>query len=339
MTCTFYIKKKTQFASISSGNFCHLFWGHFCATFTLLRHYFEKLDKSNSYHNIFNKNIQLIFEWKPKGYLILENFYKIFYKNKIIWSPDNNNIINTAIKLDFDDNKYEYTRGLIRGYKFLQYTNSGSEILRKRYQKNNDKCLVYNTRSKGRRVLNDSGIINILKKFCNEKKYIFKHIDTGRLSYEEQLSIMSNADIYLYYHGAAGVFKSLVRDDALIIEFQPGNSWHTGFILVENYQRSTHILTTTSQLKSDVGSLPKLKPEINYSNTIPLFELSNSENIWANNRGKSRNINFDRILQILNYATNNNELSKRLNIIEYSNSVHWLKDIYNGRGIHCIEED
>lgn len=145
--------------------------------------------------------------------------------------------------------------------------------------------------------------------------------------------------IYIYYHGAAGVFKSLVRDDALIIEFQPGNSWHTGFLLVEDYQRSTHILTTTNQLESKVGSLPELKPDINYPDTIPLFELSISKNIWKNNRGISRKINFDRILQILNFATNNNELSKRLNIINYSNSVHWLKDIYNGIGFHCIEED
>ena len=339
MNYIFYIRKNTQFASINSNNFCHLFWGHFCATFTLLRNYFEELDKSNSYDNIFNKDIQLIFEWKPNGYLLLEGLYKIFYKNKILFLAPNNILNNTAITLNFDDNKYEYTRGLIRGYNFLKYINSGSEILRKRYQKNNDKCLVYNPRSKGRRAINDDGIINILRKFCEEKKYIFKLIDTGHLSYEEQLSIMSNTDIYIYYHGAAGVFKSLLRDDALIIEFQPGNSWHTGFLLVEDYQRSTHILTTTNQLQSEVGSLPNLKPDINYPDTIPLFELSNSKNIWSNNREISRKINFDRILQILNFATNNNELSKRLNIINYSNSVHWLKDRYNGIGFHCIEED
>lgn len=159
------------------------------------------------------------------------------------------------------------------------------------------------------------------------------------MSFEEQLSVMSNADIYIFYHGAAGVFKSLVRDDALIIEFQPGNSWHTGFILVEDYQRSVHILTTTNKLESEVGSLPLLKENVNSNDAVPLFEISNSiENIWGKNRGISRSINLERIMQILNFAIDNKQ-SKRLNILEKSKSIYWLKEIYNGIGFHCLEED
>lgn len=328
----FYIKNITQFINFGgSNNFCHSFWGHFCPTISLITEYYEKKYSSDLINNyVLNPNIQLIFQEKPNCFKLLSELYKNFYINDISWNK--NYIDNHAIILNFDNNRYEYTAGLIKNYLFLPYVNKGTNILRNYFTQNyintNDKkLLIYNSRSNGRTILNEKNLINELTLFCNQYNLNFQCIDTGNMLFKDQLEILSKTNIYITAHGSACVLKSLLPDDAIIIEYQPGNSWHTGFLFIEDYNRLTHILS----------SKKKIIPSTKYNNNIYQLYEKTADDTWSKNRGISRNINISKTIFLLKIICSFNKSYKE-NIFESIESITWLSMVYNNRGINLIED-
>jgi hypothetical protein len=88
-------------------------------------------------------------------------------------------------------------------------------------------------------------------------------------------------------HGAAGALITLLPDDALVIEIQPGESWHTGFVYLSPMARVTHVLVT----------LPNALISHGENHTFPLFENNNNE--WRQNRDQGRSVDIDSIIGFL----------------------------------------
>ena len=346
---TFYIKGVTEFAAHAPRNFCHVFWGHFLATLELLH------DES------INRDTILHFEWNRDQTLdtIGKKIYSLLFDNPIVVGEPQGEYKT----LSFDQNKYVIdgsTSAIIERYTMIPYVNRGVNklklLLADRITKDSNINIVLNRRSDLRRIFNENDFADQLAQLEKYPNVKFFDINTARQTIHEQFDILLNADIYLYYHGAGGVYSSILRDDAIVFEIQPGKSWHTAFMHIVNdfadYNPTTmsnYVICTDNTVVDNVGEFPapddtpewldNLLNNIDKSNFAPIFDLSNSQDSrckWRFYKGQGRKINFDRIVSVVEQLIQSNKKISTLS--NMSANLEWLNSICDGRGYHLYED-
>lgn len=349
MSNVFYIKGVTEFASHAPRNFCHMFWGHFLATLGLL------------HDETINRDTILHFEWNRDQALdtIGKKIYTLLVDSPIVvGEPTGDHKTYT-----FDQNKYALdgsTDAIIEKYTMMPYVKRGvnklKQLLADRIAQDNNINIVLNRRSDLRRIYNEDDFAEQLGKLEKYPNVRFFDINTGRQTIDEQFDTLLNADIYLYYHGAGGVFSSILRDDAIVFEIQPSKSWHTAFMHIVNdfadynpKTASNYIICTDNTVVDNVGEFPapgdtpewldEFLSNINRSNFAPIFDLScspDNRSRWRYYKGEGRKINFARIVNVVEQLVQSDKKISALSSM--SASLEWLNPICEGRGYHLYED-